>query len=64
MYRDLKKGATVEVDAILGDLLEYGRKHGLTTPILQAAFVNLSIYQRGSATNPDFPRPLESRSKS
>jgi 2-dehydropantoate 2-reductase len=64
MYRDLTKGATVEVDAILGDLLEYGRKHGLTTPILQAAFVNLSIYQRGSATNPDFPRPLESRSKS
>lgn len=47
MYRDLKKGAPVEVDAILGDLLEYGRKHGLTTPILHAAFVNLSIYQRG-----------------
>ena len=47
MYRDLKKGAPVEVDTILGDLLEYGRKHELTTPILQAAFVNLSIYQRG-----------------
>jgi 2-dehydropantoate 2-reductase len=45
MYRDLKKGAPTEVDAILGDLLEYGRKHGLTTPFLQAAFVNLSIYQ-------------------
>jgi 2-dehydropantoate 2-reductase len=47
MYRDLKRGAPVEVDAILGDLLEYGQKHGLTTPILQAAFVSLSIYQRG-----------------
>ncbi len=47
MYRDLKKGAPVEVDAILGDLLEHGRKNGLTTPILQAAFVNLSIYERG-----------------
>ncbi len=46
MYRDLKKGAPVEVDTILGDLLEHGRRHGLTTPILQAAFVNLSIYQR------------------
>jgi 2-dehydropantoate 2-reductase len=47
MYRDLKKGAPVEVDTILGDLFERGQKHGLTTPILHAAFVNLSIYQRG-----------------
>ncbi len=47
MYRDLKKGAPVEVDTILGDLLEDGRKYGLATPILQAAYVNLSIYQRG-----------------
>jgi 2-dehydropantoate 2-reductase len=47
MYRDLKKGAPVEVDSILGDLLKYGEKHGLPTPILQAAFVSLSIYQYG-----------------
>jgi 2-dehydropantoate 2-reductase len=47
MYRDLKKGASVEVDSILGDLLDRGAKHGLMTPILQAAFVSLSIYQRG-----------------
>src|SRR6202140_2930691 len=48
MYRDLKKGAPVEVDSILGDLLERGKKAGLPTPtpLLQAAFVNLSIYQR------------------
>jgi 2-dehydropantoate 2-reductase len=46
MYRDFKKGAPVEVDTILGDLLERGQKHGLTTPLLQAAFVSLSIYQR------------------
>lgn len=48
MYRDLKKGAPVEVDSILGDLLERGKKSGLTTPapLLQAAFVSLSIYQR------------------
>jgi 2-dehydropantoate 2-reductase len=50
MYRDLKKGAAVEVDSILGDLLEHGRKYGLATPILQAAFVSLSIYQRGRGT--------------
>ena len=47
MYRDFKRGAPVEVDTILGDLLERGRKQGLATPILQAAFVTLSIYQRG-----------------
>jgi 2-dehydropantoate 2-reductase len=45
MYRDLRKGASVEVDTILGDLLEKGHKHGLSTPILEAAFVNVSIYQ-------------------
>jgi 2-dehydropantoate 2-reductase len=45
MYRDFKKGAPVEVDSILGDLLERGQKHNLTTPILQAGFVSLSIYQ-------------------
>ncbi len=47
MYRDLRKGAPVEVDTILGDLLERGPKHGSAAPILQAAYVNLSIYQRG-----------------
>jgi 2-dehydropantoate 2-reductase len=47
MYRDLKKGANVEVDSILGDLLDRGAKHRLTMPILQAAFVSLTIYQRG-----------------
>src|ERR1700722_8130540 len=60
MYRDLKKGAAVEVDSILGDLLERGKKSGLTapTPLLQAAFVNLSIYRRslteaGRSARPD-----------
>jgi len=46
MYRDLTKGAPVEADTILGDLLERGRKHGLAMPILQAAYASLSIYQR------------------
>jgi len=46
MYRDLMRNAPVEVNTILGDLLDYGRKLGISTPILQAAFVNLSIHQR------------------
>ena len=45
MYRDLNKSAPVEVDQILGDLLERGRKSGVTTPLLEAACANLRIYQ-------------------
>ncbi len=61
MYRDLTKGAPVEVDTILGDLLERGQKFGLPTPILQAAFVNLSIYQRARIHQPTISKSLESR---
>jgi 2-dehydropantoate 2-reductase len=45
MYRHMRKGAPVEVDHILGDLLERGAAHGVATPLLKAAFVNLRIYQ-------------------
>jgi 2-dehydropantoate 2-reductase len=46
MYRDLTEHARVEVDTILGDLVERGRKQGVFAPIIQAAFVSLSIYQQ------------------
>src|SRR5204863_403880 len=45
MYRDLRKGAPDEADHILGDFIERGSAHGVTTPLLKAAFVNLRIYQ-------------------
>lgn len=45
MYRDLTKNAPVEVDQILGDLLERGRKFAVTAPLLEAACVNLRIHQ-------------------
>jgi 2-dehydropantoate 2-reductase len=45
MYRDLKKGAPVEVDTILGDLLDHGRSHQVDTPLLQACCVRLRVYQ-------------------
>ncbi|HEV2714348.1 MAG TPA: 2-dehydropantoate 2-reductase [Terriglobales bacterium] len=47
MYRDLRKGAPVEADHILGDFIERGDAHGVATPLLQAAFVNLRMYQGG-----------------
>ena len=43
MYRDLRKAAPVEADHILGDFI----KRGGATPLLNAAFVNLRIYQAG-----------------
>jgi 2-dehydropantoate 2-reductase len=45
MYRDLRKGAPVEADHILGDLIERGSVHGVATPLLKAALVNLRVYQ-------------------
>src|SRR5437764_6695083 len=45
MYRDLRKGAPVEADHILGDFIERGSARGVATPLLKAAFVNLRIYQ-------------------
>jgi 2-dehydropantoate 2-reductase len=47
MYRDYTDQAPVEVDTILGDLVERGRKKGVSAPIVQAAFVSLTIYQQG-----------------
>ncbi len=49
MYRDLEEQAPVEVDSILGDLIELGQKHGVSAQIVQAAFVSLTIYQQGRA---------------
>jgi 2-dehydropantoate 2-reductase len=46
MYRDLKKGLPVEADSILGDLLHRGQQRGSKSALLEAAFVNLSIYQQ------------------
>ena len=44
MYRDLQKGARVEADQILGDLLERGRQHGVVAPLLRAGYALLSVY--------------------
>jgi 2-dehydropantoate 2-reductase len=44
MYRDLRKGARVEADHILGDLLERGRRCGVEAPLVRAAYAQLSVY--------------------
>jgi len=44
LYRDLRQGRPVEVDTILGDLLERGRRGGVRTPLLEAAAVALRVH--------------------
>jgi 2-dehydropantoate 2-reductase len=45
MYRDLQRGAPIEADQIVGDLLARGKKGQLSTPLLAAAYTHLSVYQ-------------------
>ena len=45
MYRDMARNAPVEVEQILGDLLQRGRKTGVRTPLLDAACANLRVYE-------------------
>jgi 2-dehydropantoate 2-reductase len=57
MYRDMRKGAPVEVDHILGDLFDRGAALGVVTPLLNAAVINLRIYQdQRSARSAAAPR--------
>ncbi len=45
MYRDLMQGYPVEAEQVLGDLVAIGRRVGLGSPLLNAAYTNLAIYQ-------------------
>jgi len=45
MLRDLEDGAPVESQQILGDLLEYGRRHGLAAPLLEIAYTHVRCYE-------------------
>ncbi len=47
MYRDMTKGAPVEADHVLGDLL--ARAEGVDAPLLRAAYVQLKVYEAGRA---------------
>ena len=45
LYRDLCKGAPLEADQILGDLIKHAQAHGIVVPLLTAAYVQLQVYQ-------------------
>ncbi|SEG60350.1 ketopantoate reductase [Bryocella elongata] len=44
MYRDLERGAAVEADQILGDLIRRGKEKGVAAPLVTAAYAQLSVY--------------------
>jgi 2-dehydropantoate 2-reductase len=56
MYRDLQRGAPIEADQIVGDLLARGKKGGLSTPLLAAAYTHLSVYQNRRSAPTQRPR--------
>ena len=45
MYRDMRKGTQVEAEHILGDLHQRGAERDVAAPLLEAALVNLRIYE-------------------
>jgi ketopantoate reductase len=55
MYRDLRKGAPVEADHILGDFIERGSAHGVATPLLKVTVLFSSEDRFG------FQRAVESK---
>lgn len=50
MYRDLIQGFPIEAEQIVGDLLARAKKANVATPMIAAAYVNLSVYQAALAT--------------
>ena len=45
MLRDIQRGAEIESDHIVGDLIRRGREQGVPTPLLDVAYVHLQAYQ-------------------
>ena len=45
MLRDLERGGRIEVDHIVGWMLERARRHGVDDPLLSLAFTHLKAYE-------------------
>jgi 2-dehydropantoate 2-reductase len=51
MSRDLQRGRPVEVEQIIGDLMDRGAKAGVAAPLLSAACLHLRVHQNKVAPN-------------
>lgn len=49
MLRDMEAGGPTEADHVIGDLIRRGAAHGLETPALATAWVNLQVYEAARA---------------
>ena len=47
MLRDMEAGGPTEADHVIGDLIRRGAAHGLETPSLAIAWINLQAYEAG-----------------
>jgi 2-dehydropantoate 2-reductase len=45
MFRDVQRGRAIEVEEIIGDLLDRGTRAGITAPLLSCAYLHLLVYQ-------------------
>jgi 2-dehydropantoate 2-reductase len=45
MYRDMSRNSPVEVEQILGDLLDRAQAAEVAVPLLEAACANLRVYE-------------------
>jgi len=51
MYRDFTRGNSVEAMQIVGDMVRRGRQHNVPTPLLEAAFIALRLYELSRNSN-------------
>jgi 2-dehydropantoate 2-reductase len=47
MLRDMTGGGPTEADHVIGDLIRRAAAHGVETPLLDVAWVNLQVYENG-----------------
>jgi 2-dehydropantoate 2-reductase len=45
MLRDIERGAKIEADHVVGDLLRRGEKHAVSSPLLRVAYTHLKAYE-------------------
>ncbi|MBS0270765.1 MAG: ketopantoate reductase family protein [Proteobacteria bacterium] len=45
MLRDIERGARIEAEQIVGDIIRRGRAQGVATPLLETAFIHLQAYE-------------------
>jgi 2-dehydropantoate 2-reductase len=45
MLRDLEAGKQTEADHVLGDMIARAKRHGVETPLLEAAYTHLQVYE-------------------